>query len=374
MKTIAALLDSLRAAGLTADVLEAPGGGRAVVVAELGAKVMGAGIDEENLFWAAEGIAPGQWCVGGQRTWLAPELGSRGFFGAGEEHWAVAPQLDPGGYREIPARLSAVSGAEGRRVYRSEMTLVRPDGLRVDLALQREISLRSGPSGLGIPALELQVRHVLINRGEHPLDREVGLWSILQIPSERNGTLILRRRTRSRAGAGTRAVEPESAAAVSEAGGGQNGQPRLYFGELPADSLRGDGDLLLLRVRAGQRWKVGFPAASVHGLTALVRPSRLASSWTLVVQQCALMPAGIYLDGPPGRSKCNGDALQCYNHGDPALPFSEMECHAPARVLLPGGRQAATVRILLAKGELERIVAAAKSVLGRPPDLRLLYP
>ena len=70
-------------------LLETPAGGWALVVPKLAARVLGAGLGERNAFWVSpalerclEGL---DWNAGGQRTWLAPELGPRGFFGAREE-------------------------------------------------------------------------------------------------------------------------------------------------------------------------------------------------------------------------------------------------------------------------------------------------
>jgi hypothetical protein len=94
-ETLAARLEET---GLAAVTLSGPGTGWALLVPGLGAKVLGAGVDEENLFWVPAAVSAGEWCVGGQRTWLAPELGARGFLGRGESDWQVPPALDPGSY------------------------------------------------------------------------------------------------------------------------------------------------------------------------------------------------------------------------------------------------------------------------------------
>jgi hypothetical protein len=84
-------------------------------------------------------------------------------------------------------------------------------------------------------------------------------------------------------------------------------------------------------------------------------------------------PSGTYLDRPPQETSGNGDALQFYNHSDPELPFSELECHAPARVLPPGDRQSATADYFLAKGRLEKLLEAAQALLGQAVDPTLLF-
>jgi hypothetical protein len=59
---------ALRAAGLDCEWLETADGGWALVVPELGAKVLAAGVDEESLRWVNPILERGAWCVGGQRT------------------------------------------------------------------------------------------------------------------------------------------------------------------------------------------------------------------------------------------------------------------------------------------------------------------
>jgi hypothetical protein len=229
------------------------------------------------------------------------------------------------------------------------MSLRRADGSAVHLILQREISLLPPEASLPVPALRLLVRHALVNRGAEPLDRDVGLWSILQVPSDTDGTILIP----------FRSVGDENL--------------RLYFGELPSSWLRRATGLLLLRARAGRRWKVGFPPAGVLGVLAFLRPCRSGPDWSLIVQRSAVPPEEAYVDGPPAE-RGPGDALQAYNHPDPALPFSELECHAPARVLRPGGRQAAVVEYLLLKGPREELLAIAASDLGVPIEPGLLFP
>jgi hypothetical protein len=221
------------------------------------------------------------------------------------------------------------------------MVLRRADGATFPLELRRQIALLPAPQSVSVPALRLRVRHSLANRGERTLQREVGLWGILQVPSERAGTILVPLRR-----------------------GVGSALPRPYFGELPADWLRRAPGVLALRALAGRRWKVGFSPAGVRGLLAVLRPSRQGPAWLLVVQKCAVETAGTYVDGPLLEPDAPRDVLQAYNHPDRALAFSELECHAPARVLPPGGRQTAAVEYLLAKGPRAELLAAAASLLG----------
>jgi len=113
------LVDALKRAGAAHCLLETPAGGWALVVPRLGARILGAGVDELNAFWVSpslEGCLEGRdWNAGGQRTWLAPELWPLGFFGTGESDWAVPPELDPGSYRLLEAGRLVLRTAPARR-------------------------------------------------------------------------------------------------------------------------------------------------------------------------------------------------------------------------------------------------------------------
>jgi hypothetical protein len=231
------------------------------------------------------------------------------------------------------------------------MNLERADGLSVRVALSREITLLPLPSISGLRLLTLRVRSTLLNQGASTLRRKAGLWNILQVPTEVEGTFLvpLRDETDGKA-------------------------HRLYFGELPPDWPRRDRRLLVLRARAGQRWKIGLPADRARGPAVFLRPSRTDRSWTLVLQRCRVQRFADYLDRPPGMADGPGDVLQFYNHGDSAVPFSELECHAPARTIAPGGLQTATVDYLLAKGRRDELLQVLGAFLGVPLRPALLFP
>ncbi|HUX20025.1 MAG TPA: hypothetical protein VMW69_02225, partial [Spirochaetia bacterium] len=83
----------LRSAGVAYERMET-NGGWAVVVPELGAKLLGAGIDSENAFWLPQALRPGHWLAGGQRTWIAPEMGSNSLY-FHEGIWEPPASMDP---------------------------------------------------------------------------------------------------------------------------------------------------------------------------------------------------------------------------------------------------------------------------------------
>jgi hypothetical protein len=282
--------------------------------------VLGAGLGESNAFWvspALERCLRGlDWNAGGQRTWLAPELGPQGFFGARESDWAVPPALDPGAYRLEQASSSSAA-------CRGVCHLVSADGTEYALEIERRVEVcdltegRSpaapgGPPG-GRPAekasrgLLLRLRHSLRNLGAQPIPARAGLWAILQLPAQPQGSLQL-----------------------------LDASYRAIFGELPADWVRLGAGGPQLRTAPGRRWKVGLGPSGPEA--RLTHRRREAGSEVQVELRCPTDPAGRYLDG--------GDALQVYNSplsGGEA--FCELECHAPAIDLAPGAVDGQAVEI-----------------------------
>ena len=136
MGTRTGLVRLLRAKGVEHQLLETPAGGWALVVPALGARVLGAGLGERNAFWVSPALEG--WNAGGLRTWLAPELGPRGFFGREEGDWAVAPALDPGAYRLVETGPAAA-------LCRGECRIRSADGTRYHLRIDRQAEIGDLP-------------------------------------------------------------------------------------------------------------------------------------------------------------------------------------------------------------------------------------
>jgi len=302
--TRAGLLRLLEAHRAQHCLLATPAGGWAVVVPALAARVLGAGVGEHNAFWvspALEGCLEGRdWNAGGERTWLAPELGPRGFFGAQEKDWGVPPALDPGAYR-------LMESSPNSALCRSDCRLRSADGVEHRLVIERMIELHDPPGRATGEVVLLRLRHSLRNAGRSVIAGSVGLWSIMQVPCVPEGSLFL----------------PDI-------------PYRQRFGELPAGWVRRETGRLALRTAPDCRWKVGQPPSGPEAVISHRRPA--TDGEVLVTMSCPASEAGPYLDG--------GDALQAYNSplaGEEA--FCELECHAPAPVLAPDEKSGQEVRI-----------------------------
>ena len=342
---------ALRVENLDFDVLETDGGW-ALVAPELGAKVLAAGVDRESLFWVSTSLSKDSWCVGGQRTWLAPELGDRGFFGTSAQDWTVPPELDPGRYRRIEA-------PTGELAARCDLTIKRLDGRTFTLGIVRSIGIEPISVKGCVSGLRIRVGSRLINAMDRELEAEVGLWNIVQTPAEVTGTFLIPLRSSNL---------PEPNHRVY----------RLYFGDLPADWVVETPNLLYPKARAGRWFKIGIPPTIATGSLGYLRPSRVDDEpevrHTLVVLRSAAEPAARYVDKPPFQQVGNGDVFQCYNSPDEKqLNFCELEAHAPAIVLGPGEVQDTYVEILLFKAGLEELQGVCRQFMSTEMDTERLF-
>jgi len=318
--------------------------GWAILVPELGAKVLAAGVDDENAFWVSNRLEKGAWCVGGQRTWLAPELGAKGFFGTGVEDWKVPPELDPGSYRRIET-------STGELTFQCDLTIKRFDGRSLSLGIVRSIRLETVQKDASRPGIRIRINNRLINRTDRVLEQEIGLWSIIQSPAAVTGTFLI---------------------PINKTGLGES--YRVYFSELPAGWITETPTILYLKARAGKWFKIGIPAAMATGTLALLRPSRVDYNQILTVLRCQVEPSARYIDKPPLQEVDNGDVLQCYNSPDAqSLDFCELEAHAPAVRLPPGAEQTSGVEILLFKESLKTISTVVRQVVSPDSDASRLF-
>ena len=345
MITKSSLRASLDRAGIVYRLVES-GEGWLIVAPSLGARLLGAGIGDESAFWASPSLSTRAWEAGGnsggQRTWLAPESGPQGFF-SGEDisAWRVPPELDPGAYREIAA-------APGWRSYTNALCAHAADGSSYDIVLKRSLALSPrASSGGSAGEIGISIELELVNLGGRPIDRRVGLWSILQLPCREAGTILI-------------PIEGEGGADPDAL----PGSARPYYYAPPLDAMELRDGVLRLGTGGGRRYKMGIPASRCSGKIAYLRRAGEgqgaealpgARGWILVVMSFGVDPSGAYLDAPPpipGEERGPGDAIQAYN--DPGLgdeAFCEIEAHASAVYLAPGESQRFGLEIVVARGD-----------------------
>ena len=296
--------------GLQPRALERERGGLLVTVR--GARVLGIYLDgvDENLLWvnpqvlgdaemAQRTVGAGEWNVGGDRVWYAPEieLHFQNPQQPAHDNYAVPPDLDPGRYEvrdESPAGLALkckgaarnlVSGGELR--YKAKRTIrlceapVAADGLSyVGYELSSELRIKADKSEPGC----------------------YGLWQLMQLPAGGNVYIPTR------------------------------GQPELvdYFQTGITEHVRvGDGHVVF-PITGTHQHKLGLRADHVRGLMGYYRV--VGDAATLIVRQAAVFPGAVYADYPAHDRARRDIALQFYNGSGSPSPFGEMEYHSPAAV------------------------------------------
>jgi hypothetical protein len=333
------LIAALRGAGIDHTLLGGAGGW-ALLAPALGARVLGAGIGEENALWSAPTIGRRPWAeggnVGGQRTWIAPEGGPHGFFYTGDPSgWKVPDELDPGDYQAIP-------DTDGWSSWRSAFTARCLDGDSFPIALTRSVRMHApreeaaGAHG-SPPVVRVELRNTLVNLGDAVLDRRVGLWCITQCPCPESGRILI-------------ALES----------GHRHDCVHPYFEPLPDGVLAMEADAAVLSTRTGVKYKAGCGAAAASGAIAFI--GGRGERGFFVALRFPVDRAGTYIDRPFfGGPVAAGDPVQAYNDpGAGPLAFCEIEAHAPCVRLEPGESRSFALQISMAFGAAEAIEQVAR--------------
>lgn len=313
--TYQGLTQALDAAGLAWWSL---GGDGRIIVTERGARVLGVfgDGDAENLLWThprLAAIAAGEaarrdeldrdWNLGGDRTWLAPEV--HFFFpniGSGDlSQYAVQRALDPGNYRLVARSDRQICLAQETEVvdYRT--------GKAVPLTIEREISIAPSPFHEKHDALgeigpvtycgyQLKVTLTVAVPERGP----IGIWNLIQVPA---GGVI----------------RVPTWAPV---------RPLVVFGD-PGPVVEATERGVRLRVDGQNRCKISVPAYAVAGRIGYRRDLGDGRA-TLLVRQIVVNPSGSYVDAPWEAPQDRGYAVQCYGDDGEIGAFGELEHHVPA--------------------------------------------
>jgi hypothetical protein len=135
-------------------------------------RVLQVSLQGKDVLWTP--TVPSGWNVGGDRLWLAPE---RDWFWAGDNPndlslHVVPPAIDPGEWRTVRVEPRHISFAADPILHH------RRTGSTTQVHIGREIHLRQAT----VNRVEYEVRTSL-EVAAGPPDQEVGLWSILQVPT-----------------------------------------------------------------------------------------------------------------------------------------------------------------------------------------------
>jgi hypothetical protein len=348
--TRAALEARLTDNGLRYGVLELQGGASALVL-ERGGRVLGPFLDAQAgpHFWLspaagddaafARFLAAGEWNVGGDRIWIAPEIqysvaDRRDFWGT----IALPPQMDPGAWAlEEPApgvwRLCQSLTLAAHNLAAGEKTLTVDRLLRAapdPLACTRNYAaLTDGVAYAGyeqeITLRETQ-RDAILSQA----------WNVVQLPP---GGRIL--------------VPTVPDAEVTD-----------YMEPVDAKHLARGPHWLSFSITGQRRYKAGVRATHHFGRLAYVHPGEDGRAW-LAVRSFFNNPSRPYAEEPPDRPGVRGDSIHVYNDGGDFGGFGEMECHGQTIGGATGvSASTDTLSLWLYAGPPDRIAAIARALLG----------
>ena len=295
---------------------------------------------------------------GEDRFWLGPEGGKYSiYFEQGKEqvydHWHTPKAIDIEEWK-----VNSVTGKEA--VFVKEMEQENYLGNLLNIGIERKISLLSDNNVAdklqvempeGVNAVAYETANKITNKNDFEWTPETGtvcIWILDMFnPSEAAVTVV-----------------PYHAGDEKEWGKVVTSD---YFGEIPADRLVDDGEILYLKTDGKSRGKLGMNAKRTKAVAGNYDP--LAKRLTIVTFD--VNPDATYLNQEwnPDRDPLVGDALNAYNDGpleDGSImgPFLELESCSPAAFLKPGETLSHRHNVFHFTGEETDLSLIAEKLLG----------
>lgn len=305
-----------------------------------------------NAFWhnpklersgdAKEVMAAAGGGLGGDRLWIAPEVG---FIFTD----LPAARIDPLANEALPASMdpaawSVDTRSTGGVTLTTDMTL-RDHRLlrRIELHATRQLELVAGPAHLppGVSHLGFALRNELTLTGGDE-GAMAGGWDLLQVPP--TGTLHC----------------PVTVAGLS---------PRSYYDPFGEHHVHADATGVRFLIDGKRRVKMGLLAEHTTGRMAFFHPAEDGRRALVILRVFAPQPGEPYVDLPRDSDELlGGDCLQAYNHlegiGD-FPPFGEMEYHDPALFVGSGpDRRAGQCVTHVFTGDTQALRQAVEPLLG----------
>jgi hypothetical protein len=327
---------------LRPQALQADAGGLLVTVR--GGRVLGVYLDREddNLLWthpalgelasAKSFVEAGEWNLGGDRCWLAPELELHFLDAENPSHdnYIVPTKIDPGQYA-IASRFATGITFATRGDARNART-----GGKFAFQIARSIALCEPP----IETRELRyvgyelASELVVDSPDRP-EACYGLWQLMQLPS--GGVLSI----------------------------ATHGKPALvdYFATGVDSHCRCAAGSVTFPITAQAQHKIGLAARDVTGRVSYLRPLD-DDRGTLIVRQASIFPGAVYADYPAHQPQRRDIAIQAYNDAGSLGTFGEMEYHAPAACAANNFRTYDVSRTWCFGGSLARLRAVESELLG----------
>lgn len=317
-----------------------------IITPTLGGRIIGACIDDKNLLWVNPDLSS-DWNSGGQRSWYAPEWGPKSIYAKGDETtWSVPEVMDPGTYKiinHIPNKTVEM---------KNDFNVLTTDNTQYHFSMNRRITLLNNDCDHSpyIPqekTLLVEFEHRLENRGKTAINKEIGLWSILQVNPP--GKIIVPLKNTYN----------------------YNFFCDNYYEKIPEERIRKENNFAIVYVDGARRYKLGFPPDKVLGKIAYVSKFN-DDRYYFILKSFDIPENAVYVDKPYKDKRADGDVIQIYNHSEGGdMAFSELEIHAPAPFLLPGESQSFKIYMLFMIGTKEEIIDVLEKLLDSKIEPRL---
>ncbi|MHA6482783.1 DUF6786 family protein [Paenibacillus sp. strain BS8-2] len=298
-------------------------------------------------FWTpATAASRDHWNVGGDRTWISPELE---YFVDSEGQYSVPGSLDPGNWTlESHSTEEIRLGMDGVLRHRTSAIPIKFQ-IKKRFTYAPNPLLQNGSTvSLADPAVsyagcetttELSLEP--LGNADHRTEAEgngyCNLWSILQLPSD-------------------------GEALIPTFGGAQ---PLIMFADSPPETLGISPYGMRIPCGGSSKFKLSFDAIASTGRLGYIR--RLSEDVsTLIIRQFAVQSAGIYPDYPPDQPSYRGSCVQVFNDGGQFGNFAELEYHAPALPIWKPGQTSDHSTLFYFSGPPSSIKRIAEHMLGMP--------
>jgi hypothetical protein len=291
-------------------------------------------------------VQEGQWNVGGERLWIAPEIrftaqDRSSFWGT----YVLPPAMDPGNYRLEATDPAVLLSGE------AALPRFNPGDSEVRLQIKRRYRPVANPlrhlktfAELSDGVVYTGFSHDVAIVVQSPADgAAVEAWTLAQIIPE--GTLIV---------PAAPGVEFED-----------------YYEPIDDQHLQITSGAALLAVTGRRRYKIGFRSAHLTGRVGFFKrcPGGQAE---LTVRNFFNDPSSQYVEEPADRVGCRGLSVHVYNDGGVFGGFGELECNG--RTI--GGKMGASGSDEFAfwffKGAEAKVRQVSEVLLGRWGESSLL--
>jgi hypothetical protein len=326
--------------------------GMSVVVTQRGARIFGPFLsDGTPLCWinpalaSAEGfrsfIEAGDWNLGGERVWIAPEIQfnvpDRARFW--ETH-RIVPQMDPGSWH--------MTDGAGRVTLESEMSL---DAYNL-VSGRLDVNIRHAITTL-VPDPLRSTKHAALTDGI----AYAGISRTVALAIDEPGDILCESWCLIQLNPGGILYIPVTTPEV---------QATPYFGDPAQDALAAVDGALRIRLTGQRQYKMGYKAAYMTGRMGYLHTLPDGRGF-LLIRNFFNNPSSIYCEEPDNQPGVNGHSVHVYNDGGQYGANGEMECNGRTIGGATGRSQTHDEFIHWAYvGDVQRLKQVGRVLLGTP--------